>query len=209
MNLAGIIAYCDLVAVGVFAASGALAAAEKRLDVLGFVLFGTITGVGGGTLRDLLLQLPVFWISDTRYLWVCITVSALTWYVAPMLSTRRKVLLWADAMGLALFSVLGCAKSLQYDAPWVVAIVMGVMSASFGGLIRDTLLGRESVLLGAEIYVTAALAGAVAYVALVSSALLSPSNALLVAMVPAFVLRAGAISAGWRLPSYRRLGGGA
>lgn len=208
MNLAAIIAYCDLVAVGVFAASGALAAAEKRLDVLGFVLFGTITGVGGGTLRDLLLQLPVFWISDVRYLWVCITVSSLTWYIAPMLSIRRKVLLWADALGLALFSVLGCAKSLQYDAPWVVAIVMGVMSASFGGLIRDTLLARESVVFGAEIYVTAALAGGVTYVALVSSALLSPSNALLVAMVPAFVLRAGAIHAGWRLPSYRRLGEG-
>ncbi|MDP5053722.1 MAG: trimeric intracellular cation channel family protein [Congregibacter sp.] len=206
MNLAQIIAYCDLVAVGVFAASGALAAAEKRLDILGFVLFGTITGVGGGTLRDLLLQLPVFWISDVRYLWVCISLSALTWYIAPMLSTRRRLLLWADAMGLALFSVLGCAKALQYGAPWIVAVVMGVMSASFGGLIRDTLLGRESVLLGAEIYVTAALFGAGTYVALVSSAALSPSNALLVAMLPAFVLRAGAIQAGWRLPSYRRLG---
>jgi uncharacterized membrane protein YeiH len=206
MSLAQIIAYCDLLAVGVFAASGALAAAEKRLDILGFVLFGTITGVGGGTLRDLLLQLPVFWISDVRYLWVCISVSALTWYIAPMLSARRRLLLWADAMGLALFSVLGCAKALQFGAPWIVAVVMGVMSASFGGLIRDTLLGRESVLLGAEIYVTAALLGAGSYVALVSSAALSPSNALLVAMLPAFVLRAGAIAAGWRLPSYRRLG---
>ncbi|WP_439101449.1 trimeric intracellular cation channel family protein [Congregibacter sp.] len=208
MTLAGIIAYCDLLAVGVFAASGALAAAEKRLDVLGFVLFGTITGVGGGTLRDLLLQLPVFWISDVRYLWVCITVSALSWYIAPMLSVRRKILLWADAMGLALFSVLGCAKALQYDAPWIVAVVMGVMSASFGGLIRDTLLGRESVLLGAEIYVTAALVGAGSYVALVASSLVAPSTALLVAMLPAFILRAGAIHAGWHLPSYRRLGDG-
>ncbi|WP_439107999.1 trimeric intracellular cation channel family protein [Congregibacter sp.] len=208
MTLAGIIAYCDLVAVGVFAASGALAAAEKRQDILGFILFGTITGVGGGTLRDLLLQLPVFWISDVRYLWVCITVSALTWYIAPMLSLRRKLLLWADAMGLALFSVLGCAKALQYDAPWIVAVVMGVMSASFGGLIRDTLLGRESVLLGVEIYVTAALVGAGAYVALVSTALVSPGSALLIAMLAAFVLRAGAIQAGWRLPSYRRLGDG-
>lgn len=207
MTLATIIAYCDLVAVGVFAASGALAAAEKRLDILGFVLFGTITGVGGGTLRDLLLQLPVFWISDTRYLWVCITLSSVTWYVAPMLSAQRRLLLWADALGLALFSVLGCAKALQYDAPWIVAIVMGVMSASFGGLIRDTLLGRASVLLGAEIYVTAALAGACSYVLLTSLPALTASDALLMAMIPAFVLRAGAIQFGWRLPSYRRLGG--
>jgi uncharacterized membrane protein YeiH len=206
MTPATVIAYSDLIAVGVFAASGALAAAEKRLDILGFVFFGTITGVGGGTLRDLLLQLPVFWISDTRYLWVCITLSAVTWYVAPLLSARPRLLLWADALGLALFSVLGCAKALQYDAPWIVAIVMGVMSASFGGLIRDTLLGRASVLLGAEIYVTAALAGACSYALLTSWAAVGASIALLIAMLPAFVLRAGAIQFGWRLRSYRRLG---
>jgi uncharacterized membrane protein YeiH len=207
MTLQTIIAYCDLLAVGVFAASGALAAAEKRLDILGFVLFGTITGVGGGTLRDLLLQLPVFWISDVRYLWVCIALSALTWYLAPMLSARRRLLLWADALGLALFSVLGCAKAVQYEAPWIVAIVMGVMSASFGGLIRDTLLARESVLLGPEIYVTAALAGACSYVLLLWIPGVPATYALLLAMIPAFVLRAGAIHAGWRLRSYRRLGG--
>ena len=207
MTLATVIAYCDLIAVGVFAASGALAAAEKRLDILGFILFGTITGVGGGTLRDLLLDLPVFWISDTRYLWVCIVLSGLTWYVAPMLSARRRLLLWADALGLALFCVLGCAKALQYGAPWIVAIVMGVMSASFGGLIRDTLLGRASVLLGAEIYVTAALAGACSYALLAMLTAVPASYALLIAMLPAFILRAGAIQAGWRLPSYRRLGG--
>lgn len=207
MNLVTIVATCDLVAVGVFAASGALAAAEKRLDILGFILFGTITGVGGGTLRDLLLQLPVFWISDTRYLWICIGLSALTWYLAPLLSARRRLLLWADAMGLALFSVLGCAKAVQHDAPWIVAIVMGVMSASFGGLLRDTLLDRNSVLLGPEIYVTAALAGACSYVALLQLPGVIASYALLIAMVPAFILRAGALSAGWHLRSYRRLGG--
>lgn len=207
MTLASVIAYCDLVAVGVFAASGALAAAEKRLDILAFLLFGTITGVGGGTLRDLLLQLPVFWISDVRYLWICISLSALTWYLAPMLSARRRLLLWADALGISLFCVLGCAKAVQYDAPGIVAIVMGVMSASFGGLIRDTLLGRESVLFGAELYVTAALAGAASYVLLLQIPGLLAGYALLLAMLPAFVLRAGALRFGWSLPSYRRLGG--
>jgi uncharacterized membrane protein YeiH len=207
MTLATIIAYCDLVAVGVFAASGALAAAEKRLDILAFLFFGTITGVGGGTLRDLLLQLPVFWISDTRYLWICISVSAFTWYLAPMLSARRRLLLWADALGLALFSVLGCAKALQYDAPWIVAIGMGVMSATFGGLIRDTLLGRDSVLLGAELYVTAALAGSCSYALLLIAPQVPAGYAVLLAMLPAFILRAGALTGDWRLPEYRRLGG--
>ena len=205
MLFSSVIAYVDLIAGGVFAASGALAAAEKRLDVLGFIFFGTLTGVGGGTLRDVLLQQQVFWISDNRYLWVCIGVSALTWYLAPLLSARRRLLLWADAIGLALFSVLGCAKALQLAMPPVVAGVMGVMSASFGGLLRDTLLGRDSVLLGAEIYVTAALIGASTYVALDSVSALANSYGLLLAMVPALVLRAGAIERGWHLPSYRRL----
>jgi uncharacterized membrane protein YeiH len=206
VTLASIFAWCDLVAVGVFAASGALAAAEKRLDILGFVFFGTVTGVGGGTLRDLLLDVPVFWISDTRYLWICAALSALTWYLAPALTARRRLLLWVDALGLALFCVLGCAKALQHDAPAVVAVVMGVMSASFGGLLRDTLLGRASVMMGRELYVTAALVGAASYVLLASLASIDASLALLVAMLPAFVLRAGAIAAGWSLPSYRRLG---
>ncbi|GAB5415288.1 MAG: trimeric intracellular cation channel family protein [Congregibacter sp.] len=206
MTFAAIIAYCDLIAVGVFAASGALAAAEKRLDILGFIFFGTITGVGGGTLRDLLLDLPVFWIADTRYLWVCIAVSSLTWYLAPMLTAQRRLLIWADAIGLGLFSVLGCAKALQYEAPWVVAIVMGIMSASFGGLLRDTLLARNSVLLGAEIYVTAALVGASTYVALLQWTPLPPTYVVLTAIAAAFVLRAGAIRYGWHLRSYRRLG---
>ncbi|MFT7287117.1 MAG: putative membrane protein YeiH [Halieaceae bacterium] len=205
MGLAQIIAYCDLVAVGVFAVSGALAAAERRLDVMAFILFGTITGVGGGTLRDLLLQLPVFWISDTRYLWVCILLSAFTWYLAPLIKARLRLLLWADALGLSLFCVLGAAKALQAGAPWVVAIVMGVMSATFGGLLRDTLLNRDSVLLGPEIYVTAALAGAACYVLLASIPGVPESLALL-AMVAALVLRAGALRFGWRLRSYRRLG---
>lgn len=206
MTLVSVIAWVDLFTVGVFAASGALAAAEKRLDILAFLFFGTITGVGGGTLRDLLLQIPIFWISDVRYLWVCISIAAFTWYLAPMLSARRRLLLWADAMGLSLFCVLGCAKALQFDAPWIVAVVMGVMSASFGGLIRDTLLGRDSVMLGAELYVTAALAGASSYVLLLQIPALRPGYALLLAMLPALVLRAGALRYQWSLPGYRRLG---
>jgi uncharacterized membrane protein YeiH len=148
----------------------------------------------------------VFWISDTRYLWVCIVVAATTWYLAPMLRSRQRSLLWADALGLSLFCVLGAAKATQLQAPAVVAVVMGVMSASFGGLIRDTLLGRESVLFGPELYVTAALAGSVCYASLLALPIpgLAPSGALLLSMLAAFVLRAGAILGGWRLPLYRR-----
>ncbi|MHA7815458.1 MAG: trimeric intracellular cation channel family protein [Pseudohaliea sp.] len=205
MTLATLLTWTDLLAVAVFAISGALAAAEQKLDVLAFILFGTITGVGGGTLRDLLLQAgPVFWIADTRYLWVCIGVSMATWYLAPLLRSRVSVLVWADAFGLALFSVLGTAKALGAEAPVIVAVVMGVMSASFGSLIRDTLLNRSPVLLEPEIYVTAALLGAASYALLAGVPWLDDGLVLLLAMAGAFALRAAAIAFDLRLPNYRR-----
>ncbi|MFT4823424.1 MAG: putative membrane protein YeiH [Halioglobus sp.] len=194
----------DLIAVAVFAVSGALAAAEKKLDVLSFILFGTITGIGGGTLRDLLLGTDaVFWVIDTRYLWVCIGCSAATWYLAPLLNSLHRVLLWADAIGLALFSVLGSAKALTFGVPPVVAIVLGMMTATFGSLIRDTLLNQQPVLLGPEIYVTAAALGAVSYVVLQSFELTS-TFAALVAIALAFLLRASAILFDLHLPKYGR-----
>jgi uncharacterized membrane protein YeiH len=205
MTLAQLFVWSDLAAVAVFAISGALAAAVHRLDILGFVLFGTITGVGGGTLRDLLLQAgPVFWIADVRYLWVCFSVSVLVWFLAPFLTSNARTLVWADAAGLALFSVLGTAKALAAGVPAVVAIVMGIMTVSFGSLIRDTLLNRHPVMLEEEVYVSAALLGALSYVLLVE--LLGPvsSAAPLLAMGSAFALRAAAIIYDLRLPKYGR-----
>ena len=194
----------DLIGIAVFAISGALAAAEKRLDILGFILFGTITGVGGGTARDLLLGTDeVFWIADTSYLWTCIVASSATWVLAGRSRSLKTLLLWADALGLALFSVLGTIKALQWDAPLIVAVVMGMMTASFGSLIRDSLLGRPPVLLEPNIYVTAALVGAGGYTVLQAFAL-TAEVAMPVAMLAAFTLRALAIIYDLRLPKYGR-----
>lgn len=203
----GLISYFDLIAVAVFAASGALAAAEEKLDMLGFILFGTLTGVGGGTVRDLLLQSgPVFWIASVEYLWVCIGASVATWFLAPFLQSAQRVLLWADAAGLALFSVLGTAKALDAGAAGVVAVVMGVMSASFGSLLRDTLMNRIPILLGPEIYVTACLLGAAGFAALTTAGV--PTQAAMpIAVAAAFMLRASALIWGLRLPKYARSGG--
>ncbi|QIB67445.1 trimeric intracellular cation channel family protein [Kineobactrum salinum] len=193
----------DLLGIAVFAVSGALAAAEKRLDVLGFVLFGTITGIGGGTVRDLLLQTDqVFWIGNTTYLWVCIGASLATWFLAHLFESLRALLLWADALGLALFSVLGTQKALAWDAPLLVAVGMGMMTATFGSLIRDSLLGRPPVLLEPDIYVSAAALGALSYVAIVAQDW-GREVALPVAVAAAFALRAGAILFDLRLPKYR------
>jgi uncharacterized membrane protein YeiH len=193
----------DLLGIAVFAISGALAAAEKRLDIMGFVLFGTITGIGGGTVRDLLLQTDqVFWIGNTAYLWVCIGASLTTWFLAHLFESLRALLLWADALGLALFSVLGTQKALAWDAPLLVAIGMGMMTATFGSLIRDSLLGRPPVLLEPDIYVTAAALGALSYLLIVGQDW-GRDVALPVAVAAAFALRAGAILFDLRLPKYR------
>jgi uncharacterized membrane protein YeiH len=197
-----VISIVDLVAVAVFAVSGALAAAENKLDIMSFLLFGTITGIGGGTARDLLLGTDtVFWVADTRYLWVCIGASAATFFLAPSLKYLHRVLLWADAVGMALFSVLGSARALQLEVPAVVAVVLGMMTATFGSLIRDTLLNQRPVLLGPEIYVTAALLGAGSYVLLLHFAI-TAAFALPLAIGLAFLLRASAIAFDLRLPKY-------
>lgn len=203
MTMSGAIYTFDLLGVAVFAISGALAAAERRMDILTFVLFGTITGIGGGTLRDLLLNTDrVFWIHDPTYIWVCIGASVATWFLAHHFDSRRRVLLWADALGLALFCVLGTQKALAWQAPEIVAIGMGMMTASFGSLIRDSLLNRPPVLLGPEIYVTAALLGASSFT-LLAHFPATANFALPISMAAAFALRGGALLFDWRLPKYR------
>jgi len=204
-----IVGFLDMLGMVVFAISGALAAAERRLDILGFILFGTITGIGGGTIRDLLLQADeVFWFSDTRYLWVCILASVATWFVAHHLQSLRRVLLWADAIGLSVFSVIGAQKALIWEAPVLVAVGMGMMTASFGSLIRDSLLGQPPVLLEADIYVTAAALGALSYVGLTALAGLPGWDwvagwAVPVSIGAAFLLRGSAILFNLQLPKYR------
>ena len=193
--------FLDHLGLAVFAISGALAAAEKRLDILGFVLFATITGVGGGTLRDLLLNTDIFWIVSPNYIWVCICAALLTWFFAGRFDSLRVPLLWVDALGMALFAVLGTQKALQFDVPTIVAVGMGMMTASFGSLIRDTLLKRTVVLLEPDIYVTAALLGAVCYV-LLDALKLGEDIALWVSVFAAFSLRAAAMMFSLRLPKY-------
>lgn len=192
----------DLLGVAVFAISGALAAAEKRLDVLGFILFGTITGIGGGTARDLLLNTPeVFWLREPLYLWVCIGASTCTWFLARFAHSLHRTLLWADALGLSLFCVLGTSKALSVGASPLVAVVMGMMTATFGSLIRDGLLGQSPVLLEPDVYVSAALLGSLSYTAFYLLGDQS-SMALLIAVAAAFALRAAAIVFDLRLPKF-------
>lgn len=191
----------DYFGIAVFAISGALVAAQRRLDFVTFVFFAVVTGVGGGTLRDLLIGAPVFWVDKNATLLICLAAAVLVW----LINTDRfsgRALQWFDAAGLAAYSVYGAAKALGYDVAPVPAFVMGVLTACAGGIIRDVLAGAPSSLLRREIYVTAAALSAGLFVGLTLAGL-STWAAAAVAAPAGFLLRAMAIRRGWSLPGYR------
>jgi uncharacterized membrane protein YeiH len=197
------IAWLDLCGVAVFAASGALTASRKQMDIVGFCLIATVTGIGGGTVRDLLLgQGAVYWIYQPVYVLICIGVGVLMFFTAPYLESRYRVLLWADAAGLALFCVTGAEKALEVTGSLPVSVIMGVMTATFGGIIRDVLCAEVPLMLRKEIYATAAAAGALVYIAVVLSGA-APIWGQAAGFGAAFVIRAVGIAFGVSLPVYK------
>ena len=193
--------WLDLAGLAVFAASGALAAARRAQTMVTLVFFALITGVGGGTIRDLLIGAPVFWIVDSRAAAVCLTIALVIW-ITPERWWNGKALDWFDAVGLAAYAVYGAAKALGYGVPPVPAFVMGVVSACVGGIIRDVLAGEPSILMRPELYVTAAALSSALYVGL--SFLTLPSIwAATIAATAGFALRAAAIRWKIHLPAYR------
>lgn len=193
--------FLDYFGIAVFAISGALVAAEKRQTLVTFFFFAVATGVGGGTLRDLLIGAPVFWVHRNATLLICIAAALLVW----LMSGRwfaGKALLWFDAAGMAAYAAYGAAKALGYGVAPVPAFVMGVLTACAGGIIRDVLAGEPSILMRPELYVTAAALAASLFVALTLLGFV-PWLAATVAILAGFALRGLAISRGWSLPAYR------
>ena len=176
----------------VFAISGALTAARYRMDILGFVLIGTITGIGGGTLRDLLLGRTVWWTQNPSELILCVAVSLFIFFFVASDITKRKGMIWSDALGLAAFGVVGCHVALAFGAPFVIAVFMGMVTATGGGVIRDVLTNTQPMILCGELYASAALVGALGYAALVQLAL-PEGFAETLGFLAAFSLRALAI----------------
>lgn len=196
----------DYAAVFVFAATGALAAARGRHDIITFAFFAAVTGVGGGTLRDLLIGAPVFWMERPSYLISCLAAAGAVWVLGPR-RFRERLLVWLDALGLAAYAVAGAAKAMSLGVSPGPAIVMGVMTATFGGIIRDVLAREPSILLRREIYITAALAGAGVFVVLASVGL-GPLTAGIAGFAVALALRGCAIQFGLSLPAFRGDGEG-
>ncbi|AZO11471.1 MULTISPECIES: trimeric intracellular cation channel family protein [unclassified Mesorhizobium] len=192
----------DYAGVAVFAATGALAASRKQLDIIGFLFLASVTGIGGGTLRDVILNLPVFWVGNRDYVLICAVVAVFVFFSAHLVESRYKLLLWLDAIGLAAYAVMGAAKGLAITGSPVVSVITGVLTATFGGIARDLLAGEPSVLLRPEIYVTAALAGAALFT-LCDLAGLPTLPSSLLGFAAAFVVRGGALKFGWSFPAYK------
>jgi uncharacterized membrane protein YeiH len=191
----------DYFGIAVFAISGALLAAEKRQTLVTFIFFAVITGVGGGTLRDLLIGAPVLWVRTNGTLIICIAAGLAVW----LTSRHRfagKALLWFDAAGITAYAAYGAAKALAFGVAPVPAFAMGVMTACVGGIIRDVLAGEPSILMRPELYVTAAALSAGLFV-LLALAGVTIWIAAAAAILAGFALRGLAIARGWKLPHYR------
>ena len=183
-----------------FAISGALLAAEKRQTLVTFIFFAVATGVGGGTLRDLLIGAPVFWVHNNATLLICFGAALAVW----LASTRRltgRALAWFDAAGLAAYATYGAAKALGYGVAPVPAFAMGVLTGCFGGIVRDVLAGEPSILMRPELYVTAAALAAGLFVGLLTLGVPIWVAAVTGALA-GFALRGAAIVRGWALPAY-------
>jgi uncharacterized membrane protein YeiH len=191
----------DLLGIAVFAASGALAATRSAQTFVTAAFFALVTGVGGGTVRDLLIGAPVFWVHGSHVAAVCVAMAGLVW-ITPEHWWRERALDWLDAAGLAAYAVFGAAKALNWGVPPLQAALMGVLTACVGGILRDVLAGVPSILIRPELYVTAAALAAGLHVVLVALGL-PPFVAALPAALAGFALRGMAIRFRLALPAYR------
>ncbi len=192
----------EMLGTAAFAVSGALAASRKRMDIFGFCVLALMPAVGGGTIRDIIIdRVPVFWISDNRYVAVAIIAALVVFFSPHPPGSRRQVLVWADALGLALFAALGTEICLQHDTGPLVAVMLGVTTAVTGGMIRDVICNEIPLILSREIYATAAFAASLAYV-LADRLEFGPNVALAAGVVVGLAVRGLAIIYNWSLPSF-------
>jgi uncharacterized membrane protein YeiH len=200
-NIGVVLEALGVVGTFVFAASGALAAARLKQTIVTFAFFALVTGVGGGTVRDLLIGAPVFWVHDPVPAPTCLIAALMIW-MTPARWWSVRALDWLDAVGLAAFAVFGAGKALSFGIHPFVAAIMGVVTGCVGGIIRDLLAGEPSILLRPELYVTAAALSAGLFVALMALGL-PLALAAPIAALAGFGLRAVAIARGIALPAYR------
>lgn len=198
------IALLDIASVFIFALTGALVASRAQLDIIGFLFVASLTAVGGGTLRDLMLNRDtVFWVADPAILWAAAVPAIAVFFLAHLLESRLRVLTWLDACALAVAVPAGVGVALDLGQPAAIVLIMGVSTGCFGGLLRDVVCNEVPLVLKqGELYVTCAFAGAGAAMLALSVGLTQPV-ALIVCAAVTLLLRAGSLAFGWRLPVYK------
>jgi uncharacterized membrane protein YeiH len=190
-----------LLATSAFAVSGILAAMETRIDIFGAVVVAVVTAIGGGTVRDVMLDTPVFWLHDPAFFLCATTCGVIAFLLRQHLNTHGNALAYLDAMGVALFASGAVFKSIDLGIPLSHAVAMGVITGIGGGLIRDTLTGRDTLLVSPEFYATPIIIGLTIQVLLVATADFSNGVISAIGASSIFILRAFAIHFRWRMPA--------
>jgi uncharacterized membrane protein YeiH len=201
------LAFLSLVGAAVFAASGALVANEERFDLVGALFLSVVAGLGGGTIMDLVIGAPmVRWVRDPAPLWIAVAAGICVFLLARFARLPGRALLWADALGLAVFTATGMDRLVHLAIDPAVAIFLTAVGASGGGILRDVMANRTPIVFSGELYVTAAFAGSAAF--LIARAAGSGAQApLAAALVITALVRGGAILFGWRMVHGRGAGG--
>ena len=201
MTLDLLMIFADRLGVFVFALSGGIAAVRKEMDLFGAIVLAVLTAVGGGTFRDMILNVPVFWLQDTVTLWLAIAGGVMAFFLHKAVDAFKPIR-WADALGLAVFAIAGAAKTANLDHGPLIVVIMGVMTGTGGGVLRDVVANRDPLLLQEDIYATAALAGAGVYAGLHFGGI-AETWAFGAGLLMAFLLRGAALIFGWSLPKAR------
>ena len=199
-----LLAALDYSSVFVFALTGALVASRAQLDLIGFIFIASLTAVGGGTLRDVILNREtVFWVANPAFIGVAAVAAVIVFFTAHLLESRYRGIVWLDALALAVAVPSGVGVALAMEMPAAITVIMGITTGCFGGLMRDVVCNEVPLVLKqGELYVTCALAGALAALVALSLGATTPL-ALIACAAATFALRTGSIALGWRLPVYR------
>ncbi|WP_040728491.1 trimeric intracellular cation channel family protein [Thiomicrorhabdus sp. Kp2] len=201
MTLALILYYLDLLGTAVFAITGLLAARRKQLDLFGAIVIAMVTAIGGGTLRDLIIDVPVFWTQHDIYIYVVVISAMLLFFLARFRRLPIKMLLFLDALGLAVFTVIGTQKAMALGFSDPIAIMTGIMTGVVGGIIRDVLVGEVPLVFRKEIYATASFVGASIFL-LMEHVSFDTDTAVIVSILITLVMRVWAIVYNIELPVF-------
>lgn len=200
--------WLDLFGVFVFAVSGALVAEKRGMDIFGFIVVALFTAVGGGTMRDIALDLPVFWIQNEVYLLVILAAALSAWVADHLFERAQKLMVWADAVGLSVFCAAGAAKTYTVTGSPAIAVAMGIVTAVFGGMVRDVICNEIPLVLRQDIYATAAFTGSLVFVGCRHFELVPLGLDLWIGVAACFAVRASAVIWGWSLPARTPPGAG-